>query len=360
MDIKSKFKDKLSNLLFLEMKKERVEMIFKCKLENLNENIFMPIETKEITDKVKNGEGVDTIPVASFVEGMSFVLGADDDFKFNNFYTELIKTSNFAVKHIKGIVAKKVKIKNYEDGYIMLRGLSKIESNKEIYEKLLMLANKLKSLNKEYLNEELEVIEKAKTIEDYSSPYLYEAMIKRDNGDYDGALFSINTYLSKGGEETAEISDFRNSLKIVDDYDKAKSLVYDEPETALKLLLPLLNELGNECEIYYYIAICYRILEIPEKAIYYLRESMDIDNSYPEVLNEMGINYACMEDFNSAIPYLRKVFELTQSIEVCTNLIMCYINSKDYKQAKLHLEIAKKIDPKDDIVKELDNILKDA
>ena len=58
-----------------------------------------------------------------------------------------------------------------------------------------------------------------------------------------------------------------------------------------------------------------------------------------------------------AIQYFRKAFEVTKSIEICTNLVMCYLNVKDFEQARIHLDIAKKIDAKDEIVIQLENQL---
>lgn len=356
MDINSRFKSKLSNLLFLEIEKKRGMSIFKT---NINEDIYMPIATENIIQKVNNGEKVENIPIAFFIEGMFFVLGADEEFRFNEVYKKLISSVPKSVEFIKGRIAEKAKNNNYEDAYILLKGLNTVENSTEIYDKLIMLLEKLKLSDKAYEEEELKIIAESKQIEDYANPYLYEAFIKKDRGDYDGALFCINTYTSKGGEETAEITEFKNSLKIVLNYDEAKKLVYEEPEKALAIFIPLTNELGNNSEIYYYIALGYRILENYDKAIYYLEKSLEIDNSYPEVLNELGINYASLGNFESAIPYFRKVFEVTKSIEVCTNLVMCYLNIGNYDQAKVHLEIAKKLDSKDEIVMQLENMIKD-
>ncbi|MFU0823624.1 tetratricopeptide repeat protein [Clostridium sp.] len=357
MDAKAHFKDKLSNLLFLEMKKERVEAIFNAKFEE-NEEIYIPIATEDIINKVKEGKNVESIPIGFFIEGMIYVLGADEDFRFNNIYKKLINSVPKSSEFIKGKIAEKVKSKKYEEAYIMLKGFLQINKSKEVFDKLIILSDNLRASNDMYIEEELEIIHKAKSIEDYALPYLYEAMLERDKGDYYGALFSINNYISKGGEETAEIIEFKESLKIINEYDRAKKIVYEEPKEALQILLPMLDQLGDSSEIYYYIAIAYRILENFEKAIYYLQSSIEIDSSYPEVFNEMGINYASLGDFETAVKYLRKVFEATKSIEVCTNLIMCYINMGDYKQARLHLEIAKKINKEDEIVKELEIMLK--
>ena len=71
-----------------------------------------------------------------------------------------------------------------------------------------------------------------------------------------------------------------------------------------------------------------------KKAIYYLNDSLAISSDYVEVINELGINYACLGEYETAIKYFRTAFEVTKSIEICTNLIMCYLNIGDNKQAK--------------------------
>ncbi|MCY6483555.1 capsular biosynthesis protein [Clostridium aestuarii] len=357
MDINTQFKNKLSNLFFLQINKERAGCIFKT---NIFEDIYMPIAAESIVNKIKDGENIESIPVVFFIEGMTYVLGADEKFKYNESYKKLIKTFPESEKFIKGRIAERIKDNKFEDAYIMLKGLNRIENNKEYYNKLIMLAESLRTKNEAYIEEELVVIDEAKSIENYAEPYFYEAHIKQEKGDYNGALFSINTYISKGGEETIEITEFKNSLKTIANYDEAKQLVYEEPEKALTILIPLLEELGDKAEIYFHIAVGYRILENYDKAIYYLEKSLEIDSFYPEVFNELGINYASLENFESAIHYFRKVFEATKSIEVCTNLVMCYLNIGDNKQAKIHLDIAKKIDPKDEILLELEEILKKA
>jgi tetratricopeptide (TPR) repeat protein len=119
----------------------------------------------------------------------------------------------------------------------------------------------------------------------------------------------------------------------------------------------LLDQFADDAAMYYYIAVAYRILENYEKAIYYLNEALSIDSDIIEVVNELGINYASLNDYEKAIAYFRKAFEVTKSIEICTNITMCYLNSGDIENAKNHLNIAKKLDPDDEIVLQLENII---
>ena len=72
---------------------------------------------------------------------------------------------------------------------------------------------------------------------------------------------------------------------------------------------------------------------------------------------ELGLNYACLGEYEEALIYFKKSFEASRDVEICTNIIMCYINLKDMKNAKLHLAIAKELNSEDEIVKEIENLI---
>lgn len=354
MDGKTYFSQKLSSILFLDVKKEKLMKLFNV---YLSENIYMPIKSSKLIESIKKGDPLEEIPIFLFIEGMFYVLGIDENFKYSDDYKKMLLSMPSSISFIKGIIFNEVKKESYEDAFIFLKGLVQVEESRENYDKLLSLAENIRLKDSSFKNEELYIIEKAKIFDNNPSPYLYEAIIKREEGDYESALFSINTYLSKGGEKTLEVSEFIHSLNNIIDYERGKELLDEDADRALKLLIPLLEEYGDDASLYYYIAVGYRILGNFEKAIYYLNEALAINDVLVEVVNELGINYASLEDYNTAIKYLRKAFEATKSVEICTNLIMCYLNSGDIEQAKNHLEIAKKLDSKDEIVIELDKII---
>ena len=130
----------------------------------------------------------------------------------------------------------------------------------------------------------------------------------------------------------------------------------EKPEKAIGTLLGLLDHFEKNPLLYYYIAIGYRKLENYEKAIYYLNESLSIESGILEVVNELGINYACLGDYDEAIKFFKKGFEASRDVEICTNIIMCYLNLGDEENAKLHLDIAKKLNPDDEIVQKIERM----
>ena len=346
------FLEKLEKMLFLEIKKGS-----KINEYTFKDNIYMPVSSEKIVNKAKEGDSLQDIPVNLFIEGMFYVLGADEKFTHNKIYMEVINSIPNSTNFIKGRIFDSIKNEKYEDAFIMIKGLLQVEISKDNVEKALILAEGLRKTHSVFKEEELKLIELAKKFNDYPVPYYYDAIIKYEEGHIEKAYFNINQYISLGGKITDEVEELKQNLSIINEYDRGKELVYEEPKKALEVLLPLVDVLGDKAEIYYYISICYRILQNYEKAIYYLNEALTIDSNYVQVFNELGINYACLNEFGEAIKYFRRVFELTSSIEVCTNLIMCYMNNNDLNQAKIHLEIAKKLDPNDEIVKELESIL---
>jgi len=352
MDIKTYFSEKLSTLLFLEIKKNS-----KINDYVILDDIYFPVRTNEIINKVKKKEDFDNIPVNLFIEGMFYVLGADEHFKYTQEYKKIINTIPNSKGFIKGVVFKEIQNENYEEAYIILKGLLSIEETSENYDKIFLLVDKLRSTNVMFKEEELKLIEKAKKITNYSNPYLYEALVFNSEGKHEVAYIALSKYIASGGEQTTEVIDLKNNLKTITSFQKAKELVATSPKEALKIFIPLMDELGDRPDIYYHSAVAYRILQNYEKAIYYLNEAVAIESDLIEVIIEFGINYASLENYELAIRYFREAFEVTKSIEVCTNLVMCYINVKDFQQARLHLDMAKKIDPLDEIVIQLENLL---
>lgn len=64
--------------------------------------------------------------------------------------------------YIKGRIFEEIKRENYEDAYVLLKGLLKLEESKDIYEKLILILENLRQKDKMYKEEELNIIERAK------------------------------------------------------------------------------------------------------------------------------------------------------------------------------------------------------
>lgn len=356
MDFKTRSKDMLASMIFLEIKKDGAKNVFGLdeKLIDKCGELYIPVDAAYISNNISNNDKLGNMPLSIFIEGMFLALGADSEFKYNHIYKVMLANLEGSLKHIKKYIADLIKEKKEDRAFIFMKGLISLEENEENVGKALILADNFREYDKSYKSEELELIEKLLSINSKNPiGYYYKSLILKDDSDFEGALFNINQYIAFGGEETSEIIQYKKWVSNIVNYDTAKEIIYEDPKGALELLLPLIEEYENNPLIYFNVAVAYRVLENFEKAIYYLNEAMAIDSAIVEIVNELGINYACLNDFETAILYFKKSFEVTKSVEICTNIVMCYMSLGKLEDAKIHLELAEKLDKNDEIVIDL-------
>lgn len=360
MDYKALFKEKLSKLLFLEIDKEGFKKVVNIP-EYINFNskdLYIPISSEYITSNIGDKVKIENLPIYYFIEGMLLTLGADKDISYSEDYKLLLMQIPQSEECGKSLVAERVKEDRLEDAYLILKGLLQINEDEEYMKKLLLIGISLREKDSSFEEILLEDIEEArKMFSNMKEPYLYKGIILKDKLDYAGAKVEINEYLRRGGEQTPEIEMLMNDIENVTTYEKAISLIEEAPEKSIGMFLSLLGHFEENPLIYYYLGVCYRRIKQYEKAIYYLLESLRIESGILEVVNELGLNYACIGDYEEAIKYFKKAFEASREVEICTNIIMCYLNTGNLKDAKLHLEIAKKLDKDDEIVKKIEKVI---
>lgn len=360
MDYKAVFKEKLSKLLFLEIDKDGFK-----KSTNIpeivdfdNKELYIPISPEYITNNINNEIKIKNLPIYYFIEGMFLCLGADENLRFNSDYETILTYIKDSENCIKSIISKNINEDNLTKAYLLLKGLYKYSKDIDVMKKLLLVGESIREKDsgfKEVLLEDIDYCEK--NLLKIPESYLYKALIYKDESDYRTANVYIHEYINNGGKITNEIKIIMDDIGNISDYEEAIEYLKDDPIKAIKILVNLLDKFDKNPLIYYYLGVAYRKLENYEKAIYYLRESINLESGIYEVVVELGINYACIGDYESAIKYFKKAFEASREVEICTNIVMCYLNLNDLENAKLHLEIAKKINGDDEIVKDLEKII---
>lgn len=360
MDYKTMLKEKLSKILFLEMDTEGFKKTINIPqyVTFKNKDLYMPISSEYITSNVNDEIKMKNLPIYYFIEGMFICFACDEKLRFNDDYGIVLTYIPNAEESIKGLIANRVKEDRLEDAYVLLKGLYKYNREEEVFKNLLLTGEAIREKNPKFKSILCEDIDEGKLkFKNLPDPYLYNALILRDEGDFINAKEEINSYLNRGGVKSPDIEKMINDINNVSQYEKAIELLNEKPEKAIEMLLPLVDQFEKNPLLYYYLAVGYRNLENYEKAIYYLNQSISIESGILEVVNELGINYACLGNYEEAIKYFKKAFEASRDVEICTNITMCYMNLGDKEQAKLHLEIAKKLNPEDEIVNQLEKAL---
>ena len=361
MDYNARIKEKLGKLLFLEMNingfKESVGIPNYVTLKN-NE-LYMPIDSKYISSNIKDEIKLKNLPIYCFIEGMFTAIGCDENLRFNDDYELILDYIKDTESCIKSLISKTIEKDELLDGYLLLKGYYRYSKDLDVYKKLLLVGEAIREKESSFSDILMGDIEYAEEkLLKISESYLYKAMILKDKGEYEAARVALNEYFNKGGKETEEIKILNDDINNIADYEKAIALLENQPTKAIEILLRLTEEFDANPLIYYYLGIAFRKLENYDKAIYYLEESVKRESGILEVVAELGVNYACVGEFEKAINVFKKAFEASREVEICTNIIMCYLNLGDLENAKLHLEIAKKLNAEDEIVKQLDDIIK--
>ena len=361
MDFNEYSKEKLAKLLFMEINAEGFLKAIGAEKSNVEiEELYIPVDPVHLNQDVKSGLKLDKLPINYFIEGMFFALGGDKNLKFNSDYKKIIPLIKDSEKIVKSLIADKSKNNELPDALVLLLGMCEYKADKEIFEKTLLVCEALREVNSKYNDTQVIIADKAKELfETESFPYLYSAIAQKDKENLSKAVVDINEYIRLGGEKNSEIEVLFEEISDASAYEEGKEALIEDPTMALTKFLPLADKFTEDAILRFYIGTCYRRLGNFEKAIYYLQESQAMDSNIVEVVNELGINFASLGSYDNAINCFRKAFEGTKDVEICTNLIMCYVHNNDLENAKKHLKLAEAINKDDEIVKEIKAAFKD-
>lgn len=354
--------ERLSKLIFIELKDLTV-------LEKINSNLYKQLKGKEVLFPIDlkmamdiNNPTKSELTMDKFFIGMLLCIGGNDTFAYNDYYEEIILNFDSSQEFYKGYIYSLIQKEELFEAYILLKGLSKIYFNSEYKDKLITVLFSLKDKS-DFLNNEFKfhIKDAMKNYKSFHKVYMYKSIMERDEGNYILALESIDKYISKvNEEEKEEVKEYRNQLLSYRSYEDGKDKIYTSPKEALEKLVPLVEIFKEDALLYYYIGIAYRKLGMYEQAIFYLELSRQIDTDIVEVVNELGLNYASLEMYEKAIKHFEAVFKVTRAVEVCTNIIMCYFKLNNKEKVNEYLNMAKKINENDEILKEMERFIFEA
>lgn len=350
------FTDKLKGLLFLEFNKDQAAAVFGVpELESVPGDLYIPINPEFLIKEINEANPLSQLPLAEFIIGMAYCLGADPNFKYGDSYVLILKGFAPAPGMIKHKAAELVKQGKRSEVFILLAGLYEAAGDEEIETALLTLREELALKDIAYGDNVLHLADTA-IANGNNHGRLIKGSILRLLGKIGEALSFFRDYVANGGEETPELAEVMEGLDRTDTLDSGYALVHDKPAEALETLLPLYKSESSNPRYLYHLALAYRNLGNHDKAIYYLEEGRLLDNAYLDILNELGINYAMLDDQRTAEAYFRKVYEASGDIAPLTNLIICLFDQGKAEEGRQLFEIAQKKLPGDEILAEIKKI----
>lgn len=223
-------------------------------------------------------------------------------------------------------------------------------SKVNLYNRALLLMNLYESDNMLFFEDEIvESLKKiTKLYPDFKTPYYHLGKYYLDK-DRDLSKFYLKECLSDSdiSEEAQKLID---KIDCIDSYDEAVGLVKNGMGAeAINTLIHYIDYDPENPNAKYYLAMALRQCGYYGKALYYLKDVAEYGPS-SDVFCEMGLNYACLHDYDCALDNFIKAHNLKNNdCDILCNIGVCYFNNGDVLNAQKYFNMAHDIDPKDDV-----------
>jgi len=352
MDFHQYIKNELDNILFVEIGRD----ITFANGKRIEKGEY-PISSSDIIKVAKNGHG--EIPVTFLINGMVYVLGCDEKFKYNQNYIEKLKSIDGIENYLILEIEKSAK-DNKKRALIYASTLCILNPNKSnLYNRCVILMNIYDETKQDFFVPE--IVESLKKItENY--PGFIPANFNLGKYYTSKDLDMAKHYLSKCkhdkdyGEESVKIL---KEIDAVENYDNAVAMVKQgHGAQALKYLITYCNDNPDDPNAKFYTAIALRQSGNFEDALVYLKDLINYGRT-ANVLSEIALNLASLKKFGPALKYFGEALKIAPDDEaIICNIAVCYLNLGMFDEAKTNFEKAFSLNPDDKIAEEWLNKLK--
>ena len=374
MDIVNKyFKENHKNITFLELKDSA---LVKIKNFTINKDLPLPIITDNLIEEIYQGNLENEINLSQIIDGIIYLLGVDSDFPNLDRYVEILNSYNPNINaYIYDVAIKKISEGDIEFGGIFLRALIYLDSkNLNVRFNYALV---LEEIGRKYIESNDEKGEEFLTAstnelesivemdEKYSLAYYKLGFHYKYFEQYIKAKLTWNKFLTVDKDEN-RLQEIREEIDLIDDNVKFETgltyLTYNEFGKALDSFLKLLPRYGDEWNVLYLLAMCYKGLSESDKAIEYLHKAIEINDEEPDLYNELGIINFLDGKIIEAIGIFNEGIEKTDhDYKLYFNRGLGYIQLGEYNLALKDVKMAYELNPKDENVvnqlKELEDLM---
>jgi len=364
------FLKKRNDISFISLKKGAA-VSFKGKKYITKIELPVPVRIEKLLEDINRQDEIDGITLNNIIDGIIYILGTDNNFKYIQDYKEMFEALNFEfLPYIIYIINNGIKT---EDSVIYGRALINNEENEKtcfIYasclEKMGMeLHEKGNDQSRYFLEEANLYFEKCLDYNDkFSLAYYKLGYYYKRKQQYVKAQLIWQRH-QELDDDDLRIEEIRNELlqlKPYVDYENGYNLVLKErPEEGLDLLLPLVKDFGGWWNLLFFIGLAYRALGEYTIAETYFENVLKIDNLQKDALNELGLCKICRGKYVEAAELFSKLLSIDPGkCEVFCNRAAAYLYNNQLDRAKEDIQTALKISPNDPVAlsikEELDRI----
>ncbi len=353
-----KYTDKVS---FIELKDNR-----KLNVEgyDINDDTPLPILTEDLVKEIKEGNLEEEISMSNIIDGIIFLLGIDEEFKYSIEYKNILNSYSEEIEEYifyEGI--KSMEEEKSDIGAIYFRALKLL--NPSNVNNLFNFALALESIAKSFFAKEendtgLKFIDRATLelesileIDDkYPLAYYKLGYHYKFYGQYLKAKLIWKKYLRLDKDEL-RLQEIRSELEnIEDDVNLEAGLTYlSKPnfEKALEEFLKLLPKHEKWWELNYYLGLSYKGLGEYEKALEFFRLALEENDQVAEIYNEIGITYISINKIQDAIEVLSQGIEKTENdYKLLFNRGIAYLHLDNIKRGYEDIKKAVELNPEDE------------
>ncbi len=358
------FSDKTESVSFVQLKDERE---FTIKDFDLDQSIPLPVVTEKLLSELSNLDSEQGITLERVIEGILYLMGADQHFKYNEYYARILEAYN---PDMEKELFKRAILAFENDDYIEsglhFRAYNNMYGSKEgmLYYAMVLEAIGKNRIEEEKIDEGNDFLEESTAIleelldedKEYYPAYYKLGYHYKFYEQYVKAKLTWDKVLIYDPDENRR-QEIRQELDLIDsDYRVELGLTYMNNmnyEKSIEILSKLMPKHSKSWYANYLLGMAYRGYGDNQIAMDYFYASMDSDPTVSEVYNELGISY-----FNdNAIEKAIDIF--TEGIDACShddyrlyfNRGLGYLNLGDIDKGYDDIYRAHQLDPEDDNIK---------
>lgn len=365
MSVGEKYFSEKTNLISFVHLKDNHEFVLKgFELDSL---IPLPVVTDKLLNELNNVEINQGITIERVIEGILYLMGADQEFKYNDYYSAILETYNPDMEEElfkRGIDT--FENKDYIGSGLYFRAFNYLYGTKE---GMFYYAMVLEAIGKDLINDEK--IDKGNEYLEESTSILEELLDKDDK--FYPAYYKLG-YHYKFYEQFVKAKLTWEKVLIYDPDSSRRQEIRQEldlidPEFRVELGLTYMNNMNYEKAIEvlsklmpkhsknwyanYLLGLAYRGYGDNQMAIDYFYGAVDSDSNIPESYNELGISYFNENDILKAIEVFSEGIDSckVEDYRLYFNRGLGYLNLGDIDRGYNDVYKAHQLNPEDENVK---------
>lgn len=345
----------LDEIVFIELKQKSAGIFSQIETPDV---VQLPVYLSDLAERIKVND-IENIPAVAIIKGLVYVIGTNADIPHMPFYkTLLLKVDTDIAKSILSDGIRYATEEQFPNAILYFNAAINLEpDNIDAYYNLGRAFDDLGEVEE---RPELKKMAKycyEKCIEiDPSFGYAYFnlgfSLYNEDNflKAEENWLIALNFSLPEEMREEIVMGLGRVRDKAA--FEKGYNLILaGRVHEGLEVLCALEEDHDEWWNLLFFIGVGNRMLERYEDALGYFLKVMTLNTGHIQTMNEIGICFLSIGDFNEAERYFKEAQRLSpENAELICNLGIVYYNQGDEKTARDFFDRAHRLSPEDEVV----------